>query len=185
MTAMRSWIQRLLVAVLLLASAPTAWATLSANSRLDQNLPDARVLRVEFSASGELHQDSSGSCGWTAAECSVAPSNLPSVNRLSQPGETFFHYGYAEDAVNFQGGLRPGGFATPNPNLSGQGAQGVLNLAPGRVPRNAMYPVQPVPGTPIIGPRPVVGGSGYEVLFPNGTAPGTIGPPTAVPLRPR
>lgn len=76
MTAMHTtpWIHRLLVALLLLVPAPTAWAALSANSRLGENLQDARFLQVEFSLTAELHLGSRGSCGWTTAECSVAPS---------------------------------------------------------------------------------------------------------------
>lgn len=81
---MRTWIQRLIVVLLLLASAPTAWATISANSPLGENLPDASVLQVEFIASGELHQDSSGSCDWTTAECSVAPSSASSFSQLRE-----------------------------------------------------------------------------------------------------
>jgi len=68
-------------------------------------------------------------------------ANLPSTTRLTQPGETYFHYGYGGQAPGFQGGIHPGGFATPNANLSGQGAQSALNLPAGRLPPDAIYPV--------------------------------------------
>jgi hypothetical protein len=116
-----------------------------------------------------------------AAEAAAAARGALSVERITQAGETYYHYGYMEEAESFQRGLRMRGFATTDPNLSGTGAQSVLNL---KNVRNAVYPVKPQPGTPIIGPRPVLGGTGCEVQFPLGTGPGTVCPPTPIPPLP-
>jgi hypothetical protein len=106
-----------------------------------------------------------------------------SIFRQTQPGETYYHYGYKAQAPSFEGGIKPGGYATPDPNLSGAGAQRMLKLPPGP-PRDGIYPVQPKPGTAIIGPKPVPGGSGIEVIFPNGTGPGTVTGPGTIPSGP-
>ena len=51
--------------------------------------------------------------------------------RFTTAGETSYHYGYAENAASFQGGLRPGGFATSSGNLTAAEAQsGLLDFSP-------------------------------------------------------
>ena len=53
--------------------------------------------------------------------------------RMTTEGETFFHDGYAENAASFEGGLRPGGFATSAGDLSGAEAQSGILRCPVRL----------------------------------------------------
>jgi hypothetical protein len=56
--------------------------------------------------------------------------------------QTFRHYGCAEDAAKFEGGLRPGGYATHNQGrpMHGLTAQDRLAL-PHKAPPNAYYTI--------------------------------------------
>ena len=104
---------------------------------------------------------------------------------MTTAGETFSHYGYAENAASFQGGLRPGGFATSVGDLSGAGAQSGLAL-PRAVPPNAVYTVTPEAGTwiranPVTRPQFCQPGGLPEYQFPGGTGPGTVSPPRPIP----
>jgi hypothetical protein len=97
---------------------------------------------------------------------------------------TFFHYGYLADEPYFAGGLRAGSFATTEGGLTGAEAQSTLSLPHATVP-DAVYPVTPEPGAPVIGPTEVAPeygqpGLGKQVQFPQGTGPGTVGPPRVV-----
>ena len=99
----------------------------------------------------------------------------------------YFHYGYLEDAPQFANGLRAGAYATTDGTLTGAEAQSTLSL-PNRIqgPPNAVYPITPEPGTPVTEPSTVLPqfgqpGGGLEVRFPQGTGPGTVGDPTALP----
>lgn len=112
-------------------------------------------------------------------------STALSTFRQTQPGETFYHYGYTQHAAGFQGGLRPGGFATANSGLTGSAAQQGLAL-PHATPPNAMYIIRPAPGTPVrVNPvtRPDFGQPGGlpEFQFPMGTTPGSASGP--IPIR--
>ncbi len=80
---MFTWTHRLLVAVLLVL-APATTATLSANSRLGENILDACIQQVEHVATATPHRDC-GEC-WprSAAECSVAPSSAPRFGTWNQ-----------------------------------------------------------------------------------------------------
>jgi hypothetical protein len=108
-----------------------------------------------------------------------------STIRQTTEGEQFFHYGYAEQADLFAGGLRSGGYATPISGLSGTEAQAGLAL-PHAIPPNAMYTVTPLPGTWIqVNPTAAAlfgqPGGLPEVQFLYGTTPGTISLPFALP----
>ncbi|HTT84209.1 MAG TPA: RHS repeat-associated core domain-containing protein, partial [Rhizomicrobium sp.] len=108
-----------------------------------------------------------------------------STFRYTQEGETFFHYGYAEQAENFLGGLRPGGFATDLGNLTGEEAQSGLSL-PHAEPPNAVYTVRPDAGTllrvnPVTQPEFGQPGGLTEFQFPFGTGPGTVSEPEPIP----
>ena len=110
-----------------------------------------------------------------------------STYRMTTEGETFYHYGYAENAAGFEGGLRPGGFATSAGDLSGAEAQSGLAL-PHATPPNAVYTVTPEPGTwirvnPVTESQFGQPGGLPEYQFPGGTGPGTVSPPT--PILPR
>jgi hypothetical protein len=102
----------------------------------------------------------------------------------------FRHYGYAEDASKFGGGIKPGGYATHARGrpMSGRTAQNKLAL-PHEQPPNAYYKVNVDPKTtPVIGPRPVQPtnvpprpGGGIEYIFPEGTPPGSVTGPFPIP----
>ncbi|MFI0347969.1 MAG: RHS repeat-associated core domain-containing protein, partial [Chthoniobacterales bacterium] len=116
-----------------------------------------------------------------AAESS---STMLSTYRYTTEGETFFHYGYAEQSSGFQNGLNPGGFATTVSDLTGAEAKTGLAL-PRAIPPNAIYKVSPQPGTLIrVNPvaEPLFGQPGKlpEFQFPFGTTPGTVSGPTLI-----
>jgi RHS repeat-associated protein len=118
-------------------------------------------------------------------EAAAGESTALSPYRVTTPGESFSHYGFAENAPNFEGGLRPGGFATPIGDLSGAEAQSGLAL-PQATPPNAVYTVTPQPGTwirvnPVTAPQFGQPGGLPEVQFPGGTGPGTVSPPRPIP----
>lgn len=112
-------------------------------------------------------------------------STALSTYRQTTAGETFLHYGYAENAAQFAGGLRPNGFATTASGLSGAEAQTGLSLRQ-VIPPNAVYTVTPSPGT-LIRVNPVTArqfgqpGGLPEFQFPLGTGPGTVSGPTLLP----
>jgi RHS repeat-associated protein len=104
--------------------------------------------------------------------------------RQTKPGEIFFHYGYGNQAPFFLTGLRPGGFATSNPNLTGPQAQQGLAL-PRPIAPDSVYKVTPTPGTwvranPVTDPAFGQPGGLPEYQFPGGTSPGTISGPTPI-----
>lgn len=93
--------------------------------------------------------------------------------RYTQAGEEFIRYESANPAfsrVTSSGGVKPGTYAAPVSDgvvPIGQRAS-TYNLPDPHIPRTNYVTIQPPAGTPIIGPRPVVGGTGNEVLFPFG-----------------
>jgi hypothetical protein len=115
-----------------------------------------------------------------AEEASTSLSTM----RYTGEGETFYHYGYSEQAAGFEGGLRPGGFATSSGELSGVEAQKGLAL-PRENPPNAVYSISPKPGTLIrVNPvaEPLFGRPGGlpELQFPFGTESGTVSSPILI-----
>jgi hypothetical protein len=107
----------------------------------------------------------------------------------TQAGAEYIHYGYAGQVDSFKKGLREGGYATPNTDImSPNAAKQILGL-PHNVPPDAYYIVRPGVGTQILGPRMVfpitaplrIGLFGQEVVFPNGTGPGTVYGPYPLP----
>jgi YD repeat-containing protein len=99
--------------------------------------------------------------------------------RYSQPGEAFLRYETGNpdfSRVTPSGGLQPGTFAAP----SSEGVQpqsslnGLYNLPNPELPRTTLFEIAPPPGTPVIGPRPVSGGTGNEVIFPYCAPPGSV-----------
>ena len=119
---------------------------------------------------------------------SAAASQTTAISpyRYTQSGESFSHYGYAEQSAGFGNGLRVGSsYATPVQGLSGGEAQSGLAL-PRDLPPNAVYSVTPNPGTPIrVNPvtQPAFGQPGGlpEVQFYMGTQPGTVSGPVRIP----
>jgi len=118
----------------------------------------------------------------TSIPISTATTSVEvSVFRQTTAGETFLHYGYAEQSAGFAGGLRANGFATTVGGLSGTEAQAGLAL-PRAIPPNAVYTVSPQPGTlirvnPVTAPQFGQPGGLPEFQFPLGTAPGTVSGP--------
>ena len=59
---------------------------------------------------------------------------------------------------------------------------GTYNLPDPEIDRTQMFEIAPPTGTPIIGPQPVAGGTGNEVIFPFGAPPGSVtAPPIVTP----
>ena len=106
--------------------------------------------------------------------------------RLTQEGESFLRYESGNPAfsrVTPAGGLQPGTFAAPA--SEGVQSQSLLNhlynLPNPEIARGTYFKVNAPAGTPVIGPRPVVGGSGSEVVFPFGVGPGSAEPGIITP----
>ncbi len=101
------------------------------------------------------------------------------------PGAIYYHYGYTSQAASFGGGLWPGSYATTVGGLTGAEAKSGLAL-PHEAPPDAVYVVTPEPCTPVTEPTPAEPKFGQpgglpEVQFPEGTGPGTVGPPIPIP----
>ena len=94
-----------------------------------------------------------------------------STLRYTQPGEVFIRYESPAltTRITSGGGVTPGTFAAPISDglVPVELRTGVYNLYGPEI-RTDAYLLRPPPGTPIIGPRPVAGGTGNEVIFPNG-----------------
>lgn len=108
-----------------------------------------------------------------------------STFRYTAEGETFFHYGYAEDAGSFTNGLWPDTFATTRGDLGRFEAQSGLAL-PRELPPNAVYTITPAPGTlirvnPIAEPMFDRQGGLPEINFPLGTGAGSVSGPKLLP----
>jgi RHS repeat-associated protein len=96
-----------------------------------------------------------------------------SLYRVTGPGESFIRYESANSAftrITPGGGVTPGTFAAPASDglVPVANRASVYNLPSAQIPRPNAITLTPPAGTPIIGPRPVAGGSGNEVLFPMG-----------------
>ena len=99
-----------------------------------------------------------------------------STYRSTTAGETFIRYESANPAFSkftTNGGLPSGSYAAPMSDgfIPVADRIGVYNLPSANIPRTSATIFSPPTGTPIIGPRPVIGGSGNEVLFPFGFKP--------------
>ena len=108
-----------------------------------------------------------------AAEAAKTAGTELSVLRYTQEGETFLRYESANPAfsrVTSGGGVTPGTFAASASDGLVPVAQrpSVYNLPTPEILRPNVFTLRPPPGTPVIGPRSVVGGTGNEVIFPNG-----------------
>jgi RHS repeat-associated protein len=113
--------------------------------------------------------DAGAAGGLIAAEETTALSTY----RVTQEGETFIRYESDNPAftrITPSGGVTPGTFAAPASDGIIPVADRVptYNLPSPEIPRPNVNILTPPAGTPIIGPRPVVGGPGNEVIFPMG-----------------
>jgi hypothetical protein len=96
-----------------------------------------------------------------------------STARVTQPSETFIRYETSNPAfskVTASGGVKPNTYAAPASEMTLPPAarNSAYNLPDPQYPRTEAYVLTPPAGTPIIGPRPVAGGYGNEVIFPKG-----------------
>jgi RHS repeat-associated protein len=99
-----------------------------------------------------------------------------STLRYTTAGESFVRYESANAAFSRmtpRGGVTPGTFAAPLSDglIPLVNRASVYNLPSPKILRPNMFILKPPPGTLIIGPRPVVGGTGNEVIFPSGFKP--------------
>jgi len=104
-----------------------------------------------------------------------APTSTTALSpyRFTASGESFIRYESGNAAytrMTPSGGVTPGTYAAPASDgivpLANRAP--VYNLPSPQIPRPAVITLTPPAGTPIIGPRPVVGGTGNEVIFPTG-----------------
>jgi RHS repeat-associated protein len=110
-----------------------------------------------------------------------------STIRLTGPNETYYRYesGISQySKVTTDGGLKAETFAAPaNDGVLPTGQlNSQYNLPDPQIPRGVYFKVTPPEGTMIIGPGPVAGGAGNEVMFPAGAPPGSVSGPYEVPL---
>lgn len=79
--------------------------------------------------------------------------------------------------------MKPGTYAASSsePLLTQGEVASRYNLPSPEIPRAVYYEIYPHSTDWVIGPRPVAGGTGYEVIFPFGTSPGSVKGPFPVP----
>ena len=122
------------------------------------------------SPSGIVSLDSSR----VAAAASTRSSGTAlSEIRFTHPNEQFIRYESGNPAfsrVTPRGGVTRGTYAAPmSDGFVPERLRGsTYNLPNPEIPRTNQFILSPPPGTAIIGPRPVAGGTGQEVLFPEG-----------------
>ena len=100
-------------------------------------------------------------------------STALSTFRYTTEGETFIRYESANPLftrITPNGGVAPGTFAAPASDglIPLADRIPVYNLPSAGIPRPNVITLTPPQGTLIVGPRPVVGGTGNEVIFPAG-----------------
>lgn len=103
---------------------------------------------------------------------SAAASKALSEMRYTQKGEAFIRYESADSAFSH---VTPSGvtrmtYAAPASDglIPLEQRIGTYNLPSPEIARSNVFTLRPPSGTLIIGPRPVQGGTGNEVLFPIG-----------------
>lgn len=108
-----------------------------------------------------------------AAAIATSESRALSAIRLTGPAEKFVRYesnNAAFSRITRNGGVRLGTYAAPKSDglISVTQRAAVYNLPDPMILRTEVHILRPPPNTLIIGPRPVAGGTGNEVLFPWG-----------------
>jgi len=129
--------------------------------------------QITFAALGAVAGEVLGALTSGATAGVASAETALSTVRLTAPGETFIRYESANTAfsrVTPAGGVTPNTFAAPlSEGVIPLGERAaVYNLPSPEIPRTSLYVLRPPGGTPVIGPRPVVGGTGNEVVFPVG-----------------
>jgi hypothetical protein len=100
-------------------------------------------------------------------------SRALSTIRLTHPGERYIRYesnNAAFSRITSSGGVRLGTYAAPRSDglVPVTRRASVYNLPDPMILRTETFLLRPPPNTLIVGPRPVAGGTGNEVLFPWG-----------------
>ena len=100
-------------------------------------------------------------------------STALSTIRFTHSGETFYRYESGSPAfsrVTSSGGVTPETFAAPTSDglLPIRLRASTYKLPDPHIARPTVITLRPSPGTAVIGPRSVVGGTGNEVFFPFG-----------------
>jgi RHS repeat-associated protein len=111
-------------------------------------------------------------------------AEVPSIYRYTSSGETYYRY---ESANPLYSKVGPNGQLAPNTFAGVSGDQPLTssqvidfyNLPTPSIPRTNAFCIRPPAGTLVVGPKPVSGGTGYEVLFPAGSPPNTVAEPPA------
>jgi RHS repeat-associated protein len=103
----------------------------------------------------------------------ASESRALSTIRYTRPGESFVRYesnNAAFSRITATGGVRPGTYAAPLSDglIPVTRRADFYNLPDPMILRTEIFSLRPPPNTLIIGPRPVAGGPGNEVLFPWG-----------------
>lgn len=136
----------------------------------------ACLLTLFFSLSGPAMGECSdfGQSSIAAESAAARTGTELSTIRYTQSGETFIRYESGNPAftkITPTGGVKPGTYAAPASDgiIPVADRVPVYNLPSPQIPRPDVIIIRPPPGTPIIGPRSVVGGTGNEVIFPAGS----------------
>jgi hypothetical protein len=136
------------------------------------------LLTLLFSLSGSAMGEYSDFGRWSNAANATArvETTALSTYRSTTAGETFIRYESANPAFSkftANGGLAPGSYAAPMSDgfIPVADRIGFYNLPSSNIPRTSATIFSPPTGTTIIGPRPVIGGPGNEVIFPFGFKP--------------
>jgi RHS repeat-associated protein len=103
----------------------------------------------------------------------IAAGMRVSTFRYTGRGEKFIRYESGNSAytrVTPQGGVTRGTYAAPASDgfVPVADRVSVYNLPSPDIPRTSTITLTPPPGTVVVGPRPVPGGTGNEVVFPLG-----------------
>jgi RHS repeat-associated protein len=125
---------------------------------------------------GAMAAGASGGAAQAGTAARVPASRALSTYRLTAPGETFVRYESGNPAFSRKtpsGGVTPGTSAAPASDgiIPISSRAQVYNLPSPEIPRQSVFTITPRPGTAIIGPRPVIGGTGNDVIFPFGCYP--------------
>lgn len=136
------------------------------------------LLTLLFSLSGPAMGEYGDFGRWSIAANATARAETTALStyRSTTAGETFIRYESANPAFSkftANGGLAPGSYAAPMSDgfIPVADRIGFYNLPSSSIPRTSATIFTPPAGTPIIGPRPVIGGPGNEVIFPFGFKP--------------
>lgn len=161
------------VPAIILLWAGTEWAVAPDNDcPQDQYKADGimNMFKTAGIMAGTQGLFSGAKWAWGRLFSKTAPTTALSPYRVTTPGETFIRYESGNPSytrITSTGGVKPDTFAAPASDGIVPVAERVTtyNLPSPEILRPNTITLTPPPGTPIIGPRPVAGGTGNEVNF--------------------